>query len=131
MEIDVQARDFRLTDGLAQAIVAAAKHYGNTFRRSVRKIAVRVYDLNGPRGGADKGCLVVADLVDGRVIVSSDVDVDLYRAIPRAFAKLKRGTQSRRQRLQTRRRSTGVAARDGGLRGLVTLGPPRGVLPAT
>jgi ribosome-associated translation inhibitor RaiA len=131
MEIDVQARDFTLTDGLAQAIVGAAKHYGSTFRRIVRKVAVRVYDLNGPRGGADKGCLVVADLVDGRVIVSSDVDTDLYRAIPRAFAKLKRGTQSRRQRLHARRRSSGTVPREGALRGLVKLEPPRGVLPAT
>jgi ribosome-associated translation inhibitor RaiA len=126
MEIDVQARDFTLTDGLSAAIVAAARNYGGTFRRAVRKVAVRVYDLNGPRGGPDKGCLVVADLVDGRVIVSSEVDRDLYRAIPRAFAKLKRGTQSRRQRLQARRRSVGVAAR-----GLVTLAAPRGPLAAT
>jgi ribosome-associated translation inhibitor RaiA len=126
MEIDVQARDFTLTEGLASAIVAAAKHYGHTFRRNVRKVAVRVYDLNGPRGGADKGCLVVADLADGRVVVSSDVDSDLYRAIPRAFAKLKRGTQARRQRLQARRRTAG-----GATRGFVTLAPPRDALPAT
>jgi ribosome-associated translation inhibitor RaiA len=126
MEIDVQARDFTLTEGLTAAIVAAAKHYGHTFRRSVRKVAVRVYDLNGPRGGADKGCLVVADLADGRVIVSSDVDSDLYRAIPRAFAKLKRGTQARRQRLQARRRAAAAATR-----GFVALAPPRGALPAT
>jgi ribosome-associated translation inhibitor RaiA len=123
MEIDVQARNFTLTDGLAKAVTAAAKHYGNTFRQKVRKVAVRVYDLNGPRGGADKGCLVVADLEDGRVIVSSDVDRDLYRAIPRAFAKLKRGTQSRRERLRARRRSAGAA-----LHGIVALTPPHGAL---
>jgi putative sigma-54 modulation protein len=130
MEIDVQARGFTLTEGLAAAIVAAAEHYGNTFRRNVRKIAVRVYDLNGPRGGADKGCLAVADLVDGRVIVSSDVDSDLYRAIPRAFAKLKRGTQARRQRLQARRRSAGNRLRAAATRGLVAL-EPRGSVAAT
>ena len=106
MELDIQARDFPLTDGLHAAIVAASQPYAAAFRSAVRKVAVRVYDLNGPRGGPDKGCLVVADLNDGRVVVSSDVDADLYRAIPRAFAKLRRATQAHRRRAQQRRRSS-------------------------
>ena len=85
MELDVQARDFPLTEGLHAAIAAALRPYAAAFDEVVRKVAVRVYDLNGPRGGPDKGCLVVADLNDGRVIVSSDVDEDLYRAIPKHF----------------------------------------------
>jgi putative sigma-54 modulation protein len=120
MQLDVQARDFTLTDGLSRAIFACATQYGATFRRIVRKVAVRVYDVNGPRGGPDKGCLAVAELVDGRVIVSSDVDQDLYRAIPRAFAKLKRGTQSRRRGTQALRRAASAASR-----GLVALVPSR------
>lgn len=104
MDIDVQARDFKLTEALREAILVSAIHYRATFSRLVRKVAVRVYDLNGPRGGLDKGCLVVADLADGRVVVSSDVDADLYRAIPRAFAKLKRGTLTARRRLHAQRR---------------------------
>lgn len=104
MDIEVQARDFRLTEALRAAILEQASRYTGTFRRAVRKVAVRVYDLNGPRGGLDKGCLVVADLADGRVVVGSDVDWNLYRAIPRAFAKLKRGTRAaRRQALAQRR----------------------------
>jgi ribosome-associated translation inhibitor RaiA len=116
MLLDIQARGFTLTDALSDAIGSAARSYAATFRRAVRRVAVRVYDLNGPRGGADKGCLVVADLADGRVIVSTDVDGDLYRAIPRAFAKLRRGTLSRTRRAQAQRR-TGAGA----TRGLVTL----------
>ena len=104
MDIDVQARDFTLTGALRAAILSHAIHYRSTFREAVRKVTVRVYDLNGPRGGLDKGCLVVADLADGRSVVSSDVDWNLYRAIPRAFAKLKRGTQSARRQLRARRR---------------------------
>jgi ribosome-associated translation inhibitor RaiA len=109
MELDIQARDFSLTDALHAAIVAASRPYASAFEGAVRKIAVRVYDLNGPRGGPDKGCLVVADLNDGRVVVSSDVDADLYRAIPRAFAKLRRATQAHRRRAQQRRRSRAAA----------------------
>lgn len=109
MDIDVQARDFRLTEALREAILVSAISYRTTFNRLVRKVAVRVYDLNGPRGGLDKGCLVVADLSDGRVVVSSDVDADLYRAIPRAFAKLKRGTLSARRRMQSQRRTAAPA----------------------
>lgn len=105
MDIDVQARDFTLSDGLRAAIMNAAHHYAASFRRGVRKLGVRVYDTNGRRGGPDKGCTVVADLDDGRVIVSSDIDADLYRAIPRAFAKLKRGTRAARMARLAQRRT--------------------------
>lgn len=125
MNIDVQARDFTLTEGLRDAIVSCAAQYRSTFRRIVRRVAVRVYDLNGPRGGPDKGCLVVADLADGRVIVSSDVDRDLYRAIPRAFAKLKRGTGTQRRRLQSGRRGPYGSGRLGGS-AVALVAPARG-----
>jgi ribosome-associated translation inhibitor RaiA len=110
MEIDVQARDFRLTEALREAILVSAIQYRATFSRFVRKLAVRVYDLNGPRGGLDKGCLVVADLADGQVLVCSDVDADLYRAIPRAFGKLKRGTLAAQRRLRAQRRTASAVA---------------------
>lgn len=105
MQIEVQGRDFALTEGLSRAVAAAAHRYGASFQELVRRVAVRVFDVNGPRGGPDKGCLVVADLNDGRVVVGKDVDSDLYRAIPRAFARLERSTRSRRQRTQTLRRT--------------------------
>ncbi len=122
MELDVHARDFVLTGGIRTAIAAAAARYASLFRSSVRKVAVRVYDLNGPRGGPDKGCLVVAEIGDGRTIVSSEVDADLYRAIPRAFDKLTRGTKAARRRSRAHRAPSAQARC--GIRGLVMLVPP-------
>jgi hypothetical protein len=88
MDIDVQSRDLRLTAGLDTAVRRAAERHAGPVSRRLHKVTVRVYDLEGSMAGLDKGCLVVADLLDGRVVVSSDVDRDLDRAIDRAFAKL-------------------------------------------
>lgn len=109
MNIDIQSRDFALSSGLRTTITARVVEFASTFRRGVRRLAVRVYDTNGTRGGPDKACTVVADLVDGRVVVSSEIDTDLYRAIPRAFAKLRHGTRIARQQKRARRREAAAA----------------------
>ncbi len=105
MEFDVQSRDFPLTEPLREALLMSARQYRETYRRLVRKVAVRVHDVPGPNGAVEKSCVVMADLVDGQVLVVSDADADLYRAIPRAFAKARRGAQAARRRLRTKQRA--------------------------
>ncbi len=84
MQIDIQARNFPLTDAL----------YSHTKRRlhfalaccddHIQRVRVRLSDINGPRGGADKRChlqIVLPGLPD---VVIEDTEVDLYAAIDRA-----------------------------------------------
>lgn len=104
MYVDVQARGFILTPALDAAV-----------RRELRtldslddgnRLQVRLFDVNGVRGGVDKGCLVTLQLSgERRAIVASELDADLYRAIPGAFDKLRRSlhASARRQRAQRRR----------------------------
>lgn len=105
MDIDVQSRDFPLTEPLREALLISAREYRDAYRRLVRKVAVRVHDVNGPDGGIDKACVVIADLTDGRVLVCTEVNADLYRAIPGAFAKARRGAKAARRRQRARLRS--------------------------
>jgi ribosome-associated translation inhibitor RaiA len=66
---------------------------------------VRLFDVNGPRGGADKGCLITAHLTRSRrVLVASALHEDLYGAIPHAFEKLRRALSSTLSRHRTQRR---------------------------
>jgi len=55
------------------------------FAPRVRSLSVRLSDLNGPRGGLDKKCLIAVRLErPRRVIVIEDVDADEGAAINRA-----------------------------------------------
>ena len=84
MQIDIAARDFPLTEALRlhaerrlrSALTCCGEHIG--------RVAMRVSDVNGPRGGAAKRCrlqVVLAGLPD---VVVEDTQADLYVAIDRA-----------------------------------------------
>lgn len=61
------------------------------FSGRVQSLTVRVTDLNGPRGGLDKQCLIAAQLnYPRRVIVIEDVDVDPAAVTSRAVARTAR-----------------------------------------
>lgn len=104
MNIDVQARGFTLTPALHEAVrreLATLEHL-----EGCNRLQVRLFDVNGTRGGIDKGCLVTLHLSgERRALVATELDADLYRAIPAAFHKLRRSlkTSARRARGQLRR----------------------------
>ena len=90
MELDVQARDFPLTEGLHAAIAAALRPYAAAFDEAVRKVAVRVYDLNGPRGGVDKRCQVVLKTDGTGPVIAVSVARDWRTALDQALARASR-----------------------------------------
>ncbi|MEZ5542380.1 MAG: HPF/RaiA family ribosome-associated protein [Pseudomonadota bacterium] len=86
MQIEIQARDFPLTPALRthterRLAFALSKCY-----RHVRRILVRLSDINGPRGGDDKRCQLEVQL-PGQAVVVVDTGSDLYRAISRAASR--------------------------------------------
>ena len=62
MRIDVQARGFSLTDSLLGAVERRAADFRTAFPDLQPQIQVRLFDVNGQRGGIDKGCLLHARL---------------------------------------------------------------------
>lgn len=106
MHLDVQARGFTLTRGLLSAIHRESGPWDR--RADGHRLQVRLFDVNGTRGGVDKGCLVTLHLSgEKRVLIASELDSDLYRAIPSAFEKLRRAfdAATRRARALRRRRA--------------------------
>jgi ribosome-associated translation inhibitor RaiA len=94
MRIDVQARGFALTDALRAAVEGEARDFGATFPGVPLSVRVRLFDVNGPRGGRDKGCLIHARIGRAsREVVVTDIDGDLYTAIAAAFVKLERSAR--------------------------------------
>ena len=103
MHIAIQARGFPLTEALKSHVV---KRLGYTFSRAsdrVRRVHVRLSDLNGPRGGVDKRCHVEVRLDRLPVVVVEDVQSDMYTAINRAASRAAR-TVMRHLTLQNSRR---------------------------
>lgn len=95
MQMDVQSRGFSLTPTLLAAVDDGIKGFSERFPKLTTSLQVRLFDVSGPPGGADKGCLVHARIGrGGRVVVASELDSDLHRAIAAAFEKLERGAQT-------------------------------------
>lgn len=116
MHMDIQARGFTLTAAIASSVRREAAALGSLLGESATTLKVRLFDVNSARGGVDKGCLISAHLGrNGRVIVASSLETDLYRAIPIAFEKLRRGAVAASRRDHTlRRRDRGVVRDLGG-----------------
>ena len=97
--------DIRPSEGWPGASVALARKRLEfalgRFAGRVRSLTVRLTDVNGPRGGPDKKCLIAVRLTRPRhVIVIEDVDPDcnvvVSRAAERASRAVLRAVQSAR-----------------------------------
>ena len=87
MQIDIQARDFSLTDALRSHAEQRLRSTLTCCDDHIQRIVMRLSDINGPRGGTDKRChlqVVLAGLPD---VVIEDIEADLYVAIDRATAR--------------------------------------------
>lgn len=104
MKIDVCARQFTLTESLRNAVHREIARLAQAFGGGITRVSVRLFDVNGLRGGPDKGCLVHAHFSDGTSIVGSDVEADLYRSVSAAFDKVLRSRRMIRARRHTLRR---------------------------
>lgn len=105
MQIAIQSRGFSLTDALYNHV---QNRLGFTLSRGasrVRRVEVRLSDINGPRGGVDKRCLIEVRLDGLPVVVVQDVQSDMYTAIDRAAGRVAR-TVMRRLALASPRRQT-------------------------
>lgn len=100
MRIDIQASGFELTDGLRQHTERRLQFALSWASHDVRKVMVRLSDINGPRGGNDKRCRIQIPLPRTPDIVIEDTESDLYVAIDRAAERAERSLarQLERQR---------------------------------
>jgi putative sigma-54 modulation protein len=104
MQIDIQARGFKVTAGLrTQAERRLRFALGSTSAR-VRKVVMRLADENGPRGGVDKRCTLRANVLGVPLVVIEQQEANLYVAIDRAAARAGRAIARRLKRTSASRR---------------------------
>ena len=108
MQIDIQARQFSLTDALRSHAERRLRFALTCCDDHIHRVAMRLSDINGPRGGADKRChlqVVLAGLPD---VVIEDTEADLYVAIDRATDRAGRTVGRRLARQRDTTRSSGL-----------------------
>jgi ribosomal subunit interface protein len=98
MQIDIQARGFELTDGLREHTKKRLGFATDWAHDELRTIHVRLSDVNGPRGGEDKRCLIQIPLVGMQDIVIDELESDLYVAIDKAANRMERVLSKRIER---------------------------------
>jgi len=98
------ARGFDLSKALSRHIARRLQFAIGRFSARVRRVRVRLSDVNGPRGGVDMLCRldVAVDGVDP--IVITEVAEDMYAAIDNACGRAGRVVARRVQRLRDGRR---------------------------
>ena len=115
MRIDIQAIGFDLTEGLREHTERRLQFALNWASHDVRTVTVRLFDINGPRGGNDKRCRIQIPLAGLQNVVIEDTETDLYVAIDRATERTERTVTRRLERLREhhRDRRQGAEAADG------------------
>ena len=106
MKLQIVSRDFEVTDSINYHIEKNTRDLLAWNWSKVNHIRVTIGDTNGPRGGVDKYCRVIIDLVAGEVVTVEKVAESLYTAIShasevaerRALAVISRERQRRRWR---------------------------------
>lgn len=92
MQLDIRGRNLRLTPALLDHVERRLRFALGRFAARLVRVAVRVDDVNGPRGGADKRCKIHLDLA-GRSLTVEEIDADLYAAIDRAAGRARVATE--------------------------------------
>jgi ribosome-associated translation inhibitor RaiA len=111
MQIDIQALDFPLTHALRNHAERRMRFALTCCDDHIQRVVMRLSDINGPRGGADKRCQVQVVLAGLPDVVIEDTEADLYIAIDRATERAgqtllrkvdRRNTLLKQDRSQTR-----------------------------
>jgi ribosomal subunit interface protein len=105
MQIEIQARNFSLTQALRMHIERRLGFALATRYDHIKRILVRLSDINGPRGGNDKCCQLQVVLPGHADVVIEDTESNLYVAIDRAADRASRTVTRRLGRLRDKGRA--------------------------
>lgn len=84
MRVTIQANGFVLTEALRSYTEQRLSMALGWAGQHMRRLAVSLSDINGPRGGIDKRCKIQVQLGGGKEVIIEDTEADLYVAIDRA-----------------------------------------------
>jgi ribosomal subunit interface protein len=90
MQINIYAHGFTTTEALREHVTRRLHRALGGCADHISKARVRLSDVNGPRGGADKCCQIQVRLATLADVVIENTEPDLYVAIDRAAERVGR-----------------------------------------
>ena len=98
MQIQINAGDVQHSDAIDERIEEEVRTALELFSEQVTRVEVHLRNLNGPKHGVDKRCLMEARLAGlDPLAVEADAE-DLYQAVHLAAGKLERAVKHRIER---------------------------------
>jgi len=107
MKLQIVARNLELTDAQREIVERRLGFALGRFGARIRRVEVLLTDVNGPRGGVDTMCQVVARIAPRGKVRAEVTDVGVEVAVSRAAERISRRVSTE---LERRRRSRGVRA---------------------
>ena len=90
MSVEIRTHNLELSDALRNYIQHRLHLSLRRFERRVRRVTIRLADINGPRGGVDKSCRIDANLDPLGSVVLEERNLDLYSAVDQAARRFRR-----------------------------------------
>ena len=95
MTIYIYGHGFSITRAVKEYVDKRIRFALAHISHRLRRVDVRLSDLNGPRGGIDKRCLIEVRINRHPPVIITDVQSDLYTSIDRASARAGRTVMRR------------------------------------
>lgn len=117
MRIEIHAGKFSPTDKLREHIERRVQFALSWAHQNLHQVTLRLDDINGPKGGADKSCRIQIPIAGGKPVVIEEIQSDLYIAIDRAIERAGRALSRKlaRKREHSHRRYTSLPMDDSNL----------------
>jgi len=105
MRIEFHADGQFLSAGLREHAEVSLRRTFKRFARRVRKVRVYLWDVNGPRGGIDKGVRLIVELIPTGEVLVRQIGANGFASLAGAVARARQSVREelRRQRDQRRR----------------------------
>lgn len=100
MKLEIRNQDFEIDQELRGSIERRIRFVLERFSSRIARVTVFLADLNGPRGGMDKRCRIVAWIARGGQVFVEDTDSDMGAVVDRAMDRF---GQAVRRDLERRR----------------------------
>ncbi len=88
MMIDMRSSNLPISEALREHILRRLDFAMRRVASRVSRVVVRLVDVNGPRGGPDKRCRIIAHLAPTGSIMVEATDADAYAATSQATNRL-------------------------------------------
>lgn len=111
MRIEFHANGQAPAAGLREYAEISLRQAFRRFTGRVRGVSVYVWDLNGPRGGVDKGVRLVVELSPSGEVLVKETDANAFIALTEATTRARNAVREEFRRRWTKTRRTAQRSR--------------------